>query len=175
MKKILFLAIISIALLGFGCDNSNSIEENSPSSTESDYVDLALPSGTLWKKSNESGLYTYGEAASKFSGLPTIKQCNELRNYCSWEWKDGTCIITGRNGNSISMAASGIYDCNGNNAYPEKICGFIWSADSDGEYFALDLSFHVAQREGAEPSVGVVTGTRERCYQESVHLVKTKE
>lgn len=30
------------------------------------YVDLGLPSGTLWKNKNEEGFYTYDDAVSKF-------------------------------------------------------------------------------------------------------------
>ena len=42
------------------------------------YVDLGLPSGTLWKNANEGGddaLYTYDEAVSMFGDkLPTKEQ-----------------------------------------------------------------------------------------------------
>ena len=30
------------------------------------YVDLGLPSGTLWKDKNENGFFTYDEAVSRF-------------------------------------------------------------------------------------------------------------
>ena len=44
------------------------------------YVDLGLPSGTLWKAENEiAGHYTYEEAVVKFeSKLPTKEQWEEL-------------------------------------------------------------------------------------------------
>ncbi|MBO5960709.1 MAG: hypothetical protein J6P99_02550, partial [Paludibacteraceae bacterium] len=48
------------------------------------YVDLGLPSGTLWKDANEGGdnaLYTYDEAVNRWgSKLPTKEQLGELEN-----------------------------------------------------------------------------------------------
>ena len=45
------------------------------------YVDLGLPSGTLWKGKNEGGWYTYEEAISMFGNLlPTKEQFEELIN-----------------------------------------------------------------------------------------------
>ena len=47
------------------------------------YVDLGLPSGTLWRNSNEGGdyaRYTYDEAISRFGNkLPTKQQLEELK------------------------------------------------------------------------------------------------
>ena len=55
-----------------------------PAVQEAEYVDLGLPSGTLWKKTNEGGTYsrfTYGEAYGRFrSKLPTYEQYIELKN-----------------------------------------------------------------------------------------------
>lgn len=52
---------------------------------KTEYVDLGLPSGTLWSKEYETEngetLYLpYGEAA-KYA-IPTEEQWNELRDYC---------------------------------------------------------------------------------------------
>ena len=53
---------------------------------QSEYVDLGLPSGTLWKSKNEKGMYyTYGEAVRQFGDqLPTREQFAELKAFCSW-------------------------------------------------------------------------------------------
>ena len=49
------------------------------------YVDLGLPSGTLWKKWNEDNLYEYQDAIKQFGNqIPTKKQWEELMNSCQW-------------------------------------------------------------------------------------------
>lgn len=73
------------------------------------YVDLDLPSGTLWKDDNEKGYYTYEQAVRQFGPqLPTKNQLEELVSKCTWEWKGGGYIITGKNGKSIYLAAAGL-------------------------------------------------------------------
>ena len=57
----------------------------SQSGISAEYVDLGLPSGTLWKSVNEPGYYTYEQAMGSFSNLPTQYQMEELINYCTWE------------------------------------------------------------------------------------------
>ena len=51
-----------------------------------DYVDLGLPSGTLWKAENEDcGLITYDQAVNFYrTSLPTKEQWEELKNFCLW-------------------------------------------------------------------------------------------
>ena len=49
------------------------------------WVDLGLPSGTLWKDTNEEGFYTFSKAVDKFgSSLPTKQQFDELIKSCKW-------------------------------------------------------------------------------------------
>lgn len=73
------------------------------------YVDLGLPSGTVWKKQNEEGFFCkYDEVKSKFkNNLPTTDQIFELKNKCTWTWKDNGYIVVGPNGNSIFLPAAG--------------------------------------------------------------------
>ena len=68
------------------------------------YVDLGLPSGTCWKKTNEVGLMTYREAKNRFGKyLPTYEQCTELREKCEWiHTEDGVRVI-GPNGNYFTL------------------------------------------------------------------------
>ena len=91
----------------------------------SDYTDLGLPSGTKWKNFNAIGLYTYYEAVSKFGGrLPTIHQWEELKVECQWLWTDSCYKVTGPNGNSIVLPASGFRNHDG--YFYDTISGY-WS------------------------------------------------
>ncbi len=73
------------------------------------YVDLGLPSGTLWKATDEKGgFYTYDDAVSKYgSQLPTESQFQELIDYCTWTWTGHGCRVVGPNGKSITFRAKG--------------------------------------------------------------------
>lgn len=79
------------------------------------WVDLGLPSGTLWKNVNEEGYYSYDEAVKLFEGyIPTKSQWEELINYCQWTWSgwkanndDEGYIITGHNGVSVFLPNMG--------------------------------------------------------------------
>lgn len=91
------------------------------------YVDLGLPSGTLWKYQNEDGYWTYEEASNFFAGqLPSEGQYKELRDYCEWSWMGNACKVTGPNGNFIVLQAMG-YRGNGTvRDYGDK--GFYWTS-----------------------------------------------
>ncbi|MBO5817207.1 MAG: hypothetical protein J6R26_04610 [Paludibacteraceae bacterium] len=79
-----------------------------PPHVEPQYVDLGLPSGTLWKDYDEPGMYTQTEKDSLFQGsLPTAEQFAELRTICTWEWDTIGYKVTGPNGNSITFKAKG--------------------------------------------------------------------
>ena len=69
------------------------------------FVDLGLPSGTLWKNENEEGYYSYWEAVKKYGNmLPTKEQYQEILDVC--KCSDHT-LYTGPNGNSIELAPCG--------------------------------------------------------------------
>ena len=75
---------------------------------EASYVDLGLPSGTLWKSYNEQGYYTYYQANTTFGNkLPTKEQCDELISYCQAVVSGNGYLITGRNGNCIYLPCYG--------------------------------------------------------------------
>ena len=74
------------------------------------YVDLGLPSGTLWKKNNEAGYYTYEEAKRFRKELPSMDQFLELIEHSSARWTDEGFIFNGDNGQSIFVKASGYKD-----------------------------------------------------------------
>lgn len=61
------------------------------------YVDLGLPSGTLWKSSNEFGYYNFNDAVNRFGNqLPTSSQFDELDKNCRWEWYGSGFKVVGK-------------------------------------------------------------------------------
>jgi uncharacterized protein (TIGR02145 family) len=112
----------------------------SASAQQMEFVDLGLPSGTLWKAVDEPGLYTYDEATSQFGNqLPTNTIMEELKRECVWSWNGNGYHVTGPNGNFITLPASGYRDCNGNYIYM-GLGGYYWSSKpystyADGLYF----------------------------------------
>lgn len=107
----------------------DSAKDNSRGTTSvlEGFVDLGLPSGTLWKdKNEEGGHYKYGQALRMFSdGLPTEEQFNELKHECQWLWKGSGYLITGPNGNSITLPAAGTYGWGG--VVTVGSLGYYWS------------------------------------------------
>jgi hypothetical protein len=73
------------------------------------FVDLGLPSGTLWKDANEPAIfYSYEEAKSKYGDqVPTQAQWEELLKQCTWTWTGRGYEVKGKNGNSIFLYAGG--------------------------------------------------------------------
>ena len=90
---------------------------------ETEFVDLGLPSGTLWakeyEKTGDNFLYLpYFQA--KGYNLPTRTQWEELVKYCKWGWCGKVFRCTGRNGGIIDFPKTGKIDTtfeNGGNAY----------------------------------------------------------
>ena len=106
------------------------------------YVDLGLPSGTLWKDSNEDGYYAYDEAVRKFgSRLPTKAQFEELKDKCTWTWMGNGYKVTGPNGNSITFPATGIRGYTGEVVDLGKN-GSYWSSTPYDSEFAWNLIFN---------------------------------
>lgn len=130
---------------------------------ESEYVDLGLPSGTLWKSKNEKGMYyTYDEAVSQFGDkLPTREQFEELRAFCSWEWNGKGHIVKGDNGNSIVLHATGFRGCDGS-VGDVGTRGYYWSSTPYGGR-AWSFTFF---------SSGAGMSDNARCLGFSVRLVK---
>ncbi len=90
---------------------------------KTEYVDLGLPSGTLWAKDcecDENGkpLYlTYAEAQNR--NLPTEEQTVELIKECNWHYEYATfglnkycvtkALCVGPSGNTITFSVNGRY------------------------------------------------------------------
>ena len=106
------------------------------------YVDLGLPSGTLWKNANEGGnqeLYSYDEAVRRFGeNLPTIEQLIELRDECEWTWNGNGYTVVGTNGNSIFLPVAGYRLTDGTVVFA-NLFGFYWSLTENGSDYAYYL------------------------------------
>ena len=127
------------------------------------YVDLGLPSGTLWKAKNEEGFYSYEQAVNRFgNNLPTKEQYAELKDKCRWTWTGNDYKVVGPNGNSIVLPAAGFRHCSGTVYY---VCsdGSYWSSTPNGSDNAWNLYFYSGE---------VYMGYRNRCYGHSVRLVQ---
>ena len=119
------------------------------------YVDLGLPSGTLWRSYNEGGgdygdgLYTYDQAKSKFGNkLPTKSQLEELCYNCQWHWNGNEYVVTGPNGQSITMPLTG-YRENSGNLKNSGITANYWSRNirKEASYKSWKLYFRSDHRE----------------------------
>ena len=128
------------------------------------YVDLGLPSGTLWKKDNEAGgFYTYDLAIAKFgNSLPTKEQWEELKSSCRWTWTGNGYRVEGPNGQSIVLPAAGYRNCSGS-VNDVGSNGNYWSSTPGGSDSAWDLYFSSSR-------VSMSHGSR--CYGQSVRLVR---
>ena len=163
--------VVTYELIEQEITNANRIETG--------FVDLGLPSGTLWKAHTETGLYTYQEANDKFVSeeehLPTYEQLFELKQECQWGRTDTGYELLGPNGNSITFSAEGYVDCGGTHHYVNggagifgtETIGMIWSStptDADKAY-SMGIGTYNA---------GTIQSDN-RCYGRSVHLVKSAE
>ena len=132
-------------------------------------VDLGLPSGTLWKVKNEEGeFYTYEQALKYGSRLPSKEQFEELKNTCRWTWTGSGYSVTGPNGNSIVLPASGYRYCNGNVNYVGSH-GNYWSSTPSSTPSGSDGAWYLYFNSG-----GVDMDYNIRCYGRSVRLVQDK-
>lgn len=108
------------------------------------YVDLGLPSGTLWKDKNEEGYfaggyYPYDKAVSIFGDkLPTKAQLEELKNSCRWNWTGSGFEVVGPNGESINLPADG-FRISGGTEVDQGCCGYYLSSTLKDSYFVLYL------------------------------------
>lgn len=94
-------------------------------------VDLGLPSGTLWKNKNETGLYNFKDATYKFGeGLPTKRDWEELRDACQWRWDGDQYIVTGPNGEFITLPREAYRGPSG--TLYNDLWGYYWSSSPDG-------------------------------------------
>lgn len=179
--RISFAVVLSLCVIGgiigllflYNSDNipntgiMNDAQQMIPNSVGEEsvgFVDLGLPSGTLWKDNNEAGgFYTYEEAVYKFgTNLPAKEHFEELEKMCRWTWTGSGYKVTGPNGNSIILPALGGRDCRGRVGNVGSY-GNYWSSTPDGSECAWYFAFN---------SSNVYMLNRNRCYGVSVRLVQ---
>lgn len=102
---------------------------------EKKWVDLGLPSRTLWCDTNEEGYYSWNEMINTFNkeNLPKLTDFAELYDYCSWKWDDKKkgMVVAGPNGNCIFMPALGFY---GSELHHFHYQGLYWTITLDSFY-----------------------------------------
>ena len=165
-KKVIWITFITILvlLIGWASFQMGVQSGGHASATEGVFVDLGLPSGTLWKSVNEDFYYTYDEAVEQYENmLPTKEQYEELKENSNWSWTGNGYKITGPNGRSIVLPAAGYRNCNGDVMSYVRSLGNYWSSSPNGPEKAWELYF------GSRNVY--MDGTR-RCYGQSVRLVQ---
>lgn len=100
---------------------------------EVEYVDLGLPSGTLWEKENkrdgEDTLFISHPNAMKLN-IPTHEQVEELLNECDWQESGDGFNCIGPNGNILRFDYTGLYK--GDHLYYNRGTYFWIKDESDG-------------------------------------------
>lgn len=128
-------------------DGYNKVVKDSVS-VGSEFVDLGLPSGTLWssdyvKDDNDKAIYVAQKNGADYE-IPTYEQFMELMDECKWEqkseknwtesgfyyWHDWA-ICLGPNGNKITFEKTGLYEATDSLTRTSEI--FFWL--NDKEYF----------------------------------------
>jgi len=108
------------------------------------FVDLGLPSGLLWAEKQEEGYYAHEEAVEKYGeALPQPEEFVELWRVCKWDWdkKRKGYTVTGPNGNSIFLAASGYRNSSSGDLNSVGSYGYYWSAAQYSADYAYSLYF----------------------------------
>ena len=130
------------------------------------YVDLGLPSGTLWKAENEDcGLVDFDKAYDLYRGsLPTEEQLKELQKNCLWTWQgNGYKVRSMNNGEAIFLPAAGYRNCDGSMRDVGRD-GYYWSSTPAGSSSARSLYFIIDRYLGVSSAP--------MCNCQSVRLVK---
>lgn len=109
-------------------NNSQNTSGNNNSQADGNYVDLGLPSGTMWAKENHYGNshVEFTDIKKFLTSIPTVEQWTELKAKCTWTRRGKNYIVTGPNGNSITLPAEGYRDCKGG-VFEEGIACYYWT------------------------------------------------
>lgn len=99
-----------------------------------EYVDLGLPSGTLWSKEFEQNgdkvRYLPFCDASNLS-LPTEEQWKELLDICKWTKDNSRLYCIGPNGNVLHFAATGYIEAK--EEVSLSLSSFFWILSSEDD------------------------------------------
>lgn len=169
MKKSVFIITVVVLGLFAACKGKNSPDNEDKGA----YVDLGLPSGTLWKNANEvngshpSELFTFTEAVSNFGQkLPTKEQCQELIDLCTWSLTFEGNKVIGPNRNYIILPADGYIEKGDVQISEKGEAGIYWTSTPSGTDGAWCMGFEPDNKEI------YVEGDQPREDRYSVRLVK---
>ena len=115
-------------------DKENATPVNVDNSDD-EYVDLGLPSGTLWAADYVQSEYggrdymPYAKMQSKGYKLPTYEQVKELFDCCKYKYDSNKIKLLGPNGNMLLFDTTGADTVYGM-VYPENV--YFW-AKCNGE------------------------------------------
>lgn len=185
MKKFIHRQLFLLAVLvAFAATSLNGVFAQSTNTTQkkansqSDFIFLALPSGTVWKMSNEEGFYTYEEAQKKFGAkLPTKKQWQELIDCCSWTWTGKGYKVTDKKGTSIYIPANG-YKSSFGNLLGKDENAFYWALSPNDTTSTYSSGLWIERKKaGKDKGVieiidNILLYNSKKNYHQSVRLVK---
>lgn len=107
------------------------------------WINLGLPSGTLWAAENEEGYYTFDETVEKFGDqLPTKEDFEELFRNCwkRWDNERKGLEFMGNNGEKVFFPALGYRYGLGINDV--RYGGYYWSATPKDSSYAYCIYFY---------------------------------
>lgn len=102
---------------------------------KSEYIDLGLPSGTLWSVKSVKGYYSFDEAIETFGGnLPARWQFCELIDNCECRFDDEKKALVCKskfNGKMIEFPTLGLLSYDSGELYEVGTYGCYWSRTLD--------------------------------------------
>lgn len=153
-----YFTLLAALILSFISGKANGETPDGINAVAREWVDLGLPSGTLWASKPEEGFYKWYDAMQLFgANTPSVWQWKELIDGCSFEDTDNGWIAIGKNGNSIFIPATGIANHNGKIAQQSKSCGFYWSSKKINDKKAYGVFFESAERISTIPHQATVS------------------
>ena len=135
---------------------------------KTEYIDLGLPSGTLWSSSYEEigkeRLYLPYDKAKEMD-IPSEDQWTELQKECRWTIYSGILYCIGPNGNSIFFEKTGYISVKKNKEIPDW--SFFWFKNDEEdktECYSAEMSWGTAYKVRSYPKF--------RGYSLPIRLVK---
>lgn len=133
-KEAITKAIAQAYIDGYKDGYKSGQENIKTECNDAEFVDLGLPSGTLWasdylRDANGNISFVTYEEAKNYS-FPNVEQWEELNSFCKWLVKDlidGKQIqCVGPNGNYIFFSTTGLIKAN---SYVNKSYIYMWLMD----------------------------------------------
>lgn len=156
---------------------------------KTEYVDLGLPSGTLWakdyeKRENDVVYLPYCKATTM--NLPTMEQWEELYELCRWECKTyhgwesekniQNVLCVGPNGNVLKFEATGMYKVTDERCNVGDILFWLKNNEEDSEKDSVYINRSLSYRNSNTDfyKTNYVTNTFFLGYKLPVRLVRSK-